>query len=330
MVSEHPLVSIVILNWNCKRFLASCIEGVLVQTYSPIELILMDNASQDDSVAWVQEHYPDLRLIVNPDNLGFARAHNFGIRQTQGRYYVPLNPDVTLTPDYVAEMVKALEVEVEVGSASGRVYFSDAQGQPAKYLYTTGHLLTKNRKPANRGYKRLDVGQYEQKDYIFGVNGACPLYRRAMLEDVAIDGQFFDETFFIYGEDRDLGWRAQLLGWKSIYVPTAIAYHQGKGTGGLGTPFVQYQYARNRYLGIYKNDILAQFIIDLPYILLYEVLWQGYVLLTDPRRSVAHAKAWVDFVRLLPQAHKARKKIQARQRVTPQYMRSLFTGMVLR
>jgi GT2 family glycosyltransferase len=329
-MTDCPLVSIVILNWNCGRFLPACIDSVLNQTYAPIDLTIMDNASEDGSVEWVRGHYPDLQLIENKDNLGFAKAHNVGIRQTRGSYYLPLNPDVVLTPTYVAEMVAALEDEERVGSASGRVYFTDDDGNPTRKLYTTGLLLTRNRMPANRGYKRKDTGQYETKDYIFGVNGACPLLRRTALEDMAIDGQYFDETFFLYAEDRDLAWRAQLLGWKSIYVPQAIAYHHGKGSGGLNESYIQLQFALNRYLEIFKNDLASHFLMDLPYILLYEILWQGYIFLTNPRRTVAHIKALIEFVRLLPQAHRMRKLVQARRTVTPQYMRSLFVGMVLR
>jgi GT2 family glycosyltransferase len=329
-MKNRPRVSIVILNWNCKRFLRGCLDSVLNQTLDATEIILMDNASSDGSAAWVRDHYPDLRMIENTDNLGFARAHNLGIRETSGTYYLPLNPDVILTPTYVAEMVAALDEERDVGSATGKIYFMDADGNPTRRLYTTGHLLTKNRKPSNRGYKREDVGQYENRDYVFGVNGSCPLYCRAMLEDVAIYGQYFDETFFLYGDDYDLGWRAQLLGWKALYVPQAIAYHRGKGSGGLNTPFIQSQYARNRYLEIFKNDIASHFAMDLPYILLYELLWQAYILLTSPRRTIANLKAIVDFLRLLPQARRMRREIQARRVVTPGYMRSLFTGMVLR
>jgi GT2 family glycosyltransferase len=329
-MEDNSLVSVVILNWNCRQFLLSCIDSVLEQTYQPIELVFMDNDSEDGSVAWVKENYPHLRTIENHENLGFAKAHNLGIRQTQGHHYMPLNPDVILTPTYIAEMVAALEEDDVLGSASGKVYFTDPEGKPSRRIYTTGHLLTRNRKPSNRGYKQVDEGQFSQKDYIFGVNGACPLLKRAMLDDVAIHEEYFDEAFFLYGDDYDLGWRAQLMGWRSIYVPTAIAYHYGKGSGGLNSPQIQFQYARNRYIEIYKNDLLTHFLLDLPYIIAYEVLWQGYTLLTDPRRTIAHARAIIGFLRLLPETHRKRRKIHARRKVTATYMRSLFTRMVLR
>jgi GT2 family glycosyltransferase len=295
-----------------------------------MELMIIDNASQDGSREWLEKNRFGLKIIANKNNLGFAKAHNMGIRLTNGEYYLPLNPDAFLEPNYVSEMISVLEKEKEVGSASGKVYFADNVGKPTSRIYTTGHLLTKNRKPANRGYKQKDIGQYEKKEYIFGVNGSCPIYRREMLEDVAVDGEYFDETFFLYGDDYDLGWRAQLLGWKSIYVPKAIAYHIGKGTGGFDTPYIRFQYARNRYLEIYKNDIFNHFIRDLPYIISYELLWQGYALLKSPGSMIDHMKALFNFVEMVPETRRKRKLIQSRIKVSPHYIRSLFSKFTLR
>lgn len=331
---KAPLVSIVILNWNCRPYLAACIDSVLSQTYDNIDLMVMDNASTDGSVEFLQERYPYIPIIRNDTNLGFAKAHNKGIRQTKGDYYMPLNPDVVLHPNFVEKLVEAVERKnsagIRVGSASGKVYFADENGNPTNRLYTTGHQLTKNRKPHNRGYKQVDVGQYDQEEFIFGANGACPLYRRDMLEDVCVEGEYFDEMFFLYGDDYDLGWRAQLLGWKCIYVPDAVAYHRGKGSGGLYTPSIQYQYLRNHYLTMLKNDFLSHFVADLPYILFYQLAWQFYILLTDPRRSWAHLRACVDFVRLAPQALRKRRLIHSRVSVQPEYIRSFFAGVIFK
>ncbi len=202
---SEPPVSVVILNWNCKAFLAACIDGVLAQTYPAVDLLLLDNASTDGSVEWLTAAYPRLRIVVNADNVGFARAHNQGIRLTRGPYYLPLNPDVVLTPGFIDEMVAAMEQHPEAGSATGKVYFAPSAPTDDLRIYTTGHLLTRNRRPSNRGYKRKDKGQFEIADYVFGANGACPLLRRTMLDDVAFEGEFFDETFFLYGGERFRG-----------------------------------------------------------------------------------------------------------------------------
>lgn len=329
-----PLVSIVLLNWNCRSFLASCIDSVLNQTYPNIEFMIIDNASTDGSVDFLRENYPELPMILNSANLGFAKAHNEGIRQTRGEYYMPLNPDVVLHPNFVEKLVEAMEEEkskgIRVGAATGKVYFADKYGNPTNIIYTTGHVLTRNRKPHNRGYKQLDSGKYNRREFVFGANGACPLYFRWMLEDVSIEGEYFDEMFFLYGDDYDLGWRAQLFGWKCIYVPDAIAYHSGKGSGGLHTPFIQYQYLRNHYLTLLKNDFLSHFLADLPFIIIYQCLWQFYIFLVNPRRGWTHLRAFADFIRLAPHAAKKRRLIHSRKSVSPEYIRSLFVGIIFK
>jgi GT2 family glycosyltransferase len=327
---REGLVSAVILSWNSRRFLLDCIASALAQTYPAIELIVMDNDSSDDSVDLVRSHYPGLPVIVNDCNLGFARAHNKGIRETDGEFYMPLNPDVRLSDNFVAEMVKAARLAEDIGSASGKIYFSDENG-PTDRLYSAGHLLPKNRKLANRGYKKKDAGKYGQIDYIFGPDGACPLYKRAMLEDVQMDGQYFDENFFVYAEDYDLCWRGQWLGWRSIYTPHAVAYHYGRGSGGFSSPSIQYQFARNHYMTILKNDYIPHLLLDLPYILLWELIWQTHTLLTNPRRILANVRGYYDAcVREMPTVLRRRRELQARKRTTPRYMRSLFVGMTLR
>jgi GT2 family glycosyltransferase len=326
---REGLVSVVILNWNSRQFLLDCIASVRAQTYPAIELQVMDNNSSDGSVELVRSHHPDLAVIVNNSNLGFAQAHNHGIRDANGEFYMPLNPDVILTENFVTEMVQAARMADDVGSVSGKIYFSDENG-PTDRIFSTGHLLPKNRKSANRGYKRQDTGQYDRVDYVFGPNGACPLYKRSMLEDIQMDGQYLDEHFFLYAEDYDLCWRAQLSGWRCIYTPRAVAFHRGRGTGGFDSLFIQYQFARNHYMTILKNDHFSHLLLDTPYILLWELIWQAHTLATDPRRLIAHLWAYVGFMRAVPAVLRQRRQVQARRRVTPRYMRSLFVGMVLR
>jgi len=329
MSARPGVVSVVILNWNSKQHLLDCIASALAQTWPAVEVFLMDNASTNDSVELARSHYPALPVIQNGANLGFARAHNKAMRETVGEFYMPLNPDVILSENFCAEMVRAIRQADDIGSAQGKIFFSDERGGSER-IFSTGHLLTKNRKSANRGYKRIDTGKYEQMDFIFGPNGACPLYRRAMLEDIQMDGQCFDENYFLYGEDYDLCWRAQWLGWCSIYTPCAVAYHVHRGTGGFDLPFIQCQFARNQYMTVLKNDHIPYLLLDTPYILLWELIWQMHTLLTNPRRVLSNLRAYVGFMRAIPVVLRQRRQLNARKRVTPRYMRSLFTGMVLR
>jgi GT2 family glycosyltransferase len=241
---------------------------------------------------------------------------------------MPLNPDLVLLPDYVTEMVKAIQQHERIGSVSGKLMFMMEDGRETDLIYSTGHLLTRSRSPTNRGYKKRDVGQYEQVEPIFAANGAAPLYRRAMLEDVALGDEYFCEDFFVYGEDHDLGWRSQLRGWQCFYTPHAVGYHCGFGSGGIHTSFVQVQFTRNRYLTLVRNDCLTHFLGDLPYVLMYELIWQLSRLVRSPRRLLAHWRGLVEAAKAIPRARQARDEIQQRRRVSPGYIRAFYTSQL--
>lgn len=316
-------VTIAILNWNSRDMLSRCMDSVKQQTYPAVELLFLDNASSDGSVEFVQKRYPDVPVKAFPENLGFAKAHNWAIRRSNSPYYMPLNPDVVLMPEYVAQMVEAIERDNRIGSVSGKLFFMTEEGQKTDLLYTTGTLMTKSRSPTNRGYRERDRGKYERIEPVFCANGAAPLYRRAMLEDVSLDGDYFCEDFFIYGEDRDLGWRSQLRGWQCLYMPLAVGYHVGFGSGGIHSFHVQLQFTRNRYLTLIRNDRLIDLLVDLPYILMYELIWQLSRVIISPKRLPAHWLAFLEVLRNLPYTLQARRNIQGRRRVPPEYIRSL-------
>jgi GT2 family glycosyltransferase len=213
-----------------------------------------------------------------------------------------------------------------VGAVSGKLLFMTRAGDKTDQIYTTGHLLTRSRAPVNRGYKQKDVGQLENLEMIFAANGAAPLYRREMLEDVSINDDFFCEDFFMYGEDHDLGWRAQLQGWKCAYAPKAIGYHVGFGSGAIRNFYIRSQFTRNRYLTLIRNDQLLDFVIDLPYILAYELIWQAYTLFHSPKRLPAHWIGILQAIGAIGKTYTARKEIQQRRRVERGYIRSFFVS----
>ncbi|MCL5960305.1 MAG: hypothetical protein M1358_13520, partial [Chloroflexi bacterium] len=174
------------------------------------------------------------------------------------------------------------------------------------------------RRPRDRGQGEKDRGQYDNSTLIFAACGAAPLYRRRMLEDVAIDGRYMDENFFAFYDDIDLGWRARLLGWRSVYAPQAVAYHLRSGIdrlthkpGNRLQQQVQTHAVKNRYLMIVKNDCLTDFVRDLPFVVLGDVPRIGYILLFRPQLL----RAWWLFWRLLPYALKQRRVIAAKKRM---------------
>ena len=220
-----PLVSIGLVTWNSAVHLPACLDAIARQGYANRELIVVDNASTDPSTDLVVRDYPQARVIRNVENTGYCHAHNQAIGASKGTYYLPLNPDATMQPDYLSALVSALEERSDYGSAAGKL-LQPAENNQIPRLDSTGLFIDRQRRQYLRGYGEEDTGQFDHAEEVFGVDGAAPLYRREMLEDIRIDGQYFDESFFIHKEDVDLAWRARLLGWRCWYTPEAVAVHQ--------------------------------------------------------------------------------------------------------
>ncbi len=320
-------VSVNILNTNERKYLERTLPLILEQTYPEFEVTLIDNASTDGSVEYVRENFPGVRIIENDENLGYTGGHNRGIRETDGDYVMLLNADIFLRPDFIEKKVKTIETDGRVGMAEGKLLQirPDETGFPEYKIFDSiGLAINKMRKNCDRGYGIEDKGQYDRQEYVFGPSGATPLYRREMLEDIRIGDEYFDSTFFIYREEVDLAWRAQLLGWKCLYNPEAVAYHvrgySPKNRKETPRYFRQLQF-RNRYLMLVKNESPLNLLIHLPFFLAYEVLQFGYVVLREPHLF----RAYLQFFRHLPEAMRKRRIISSKKRVSNSYMRQWFT-----
>ena len=318
------LVSVNILNSNGIYFLKSCLESVLKQSYKPIEINFIDNASIDNSVEFIQRNYPQLNMFINKINLGYAAGHNNGIGYAKGHHVLLLNPDVVLTPDYIANLVAVMELDKKIIAAQGKLLLMDSNvsAKDEQRLDTTGIFIGKNRRNYDRGHGEIDCGKHDEREFIFGASGAACLYKKDILEDIKIDGDIFDSAFFMYREEVDLSWRAQLLGWKCMYVPSAVAYHCRNYAPGrrkqMPRWMKQLQY-RNRYLMIIKNELPVTFIAHLHHILIFEILSFFYVLFREPFLL----RAWPDIFRLLPEMLRKRRLIMRKRRVHAKYMISL-------
>jgi GT2 family glycosyltransferase len=319
-----PSVSVVIVTWNHKPFLLDCLEAVLAQDYSPLDVTVVDNGSQDGSPEWVAGHYPAVRLRAFDENRGFAYAFNWGVRHTDGDLVLSLNPDTVARQRFVREMVGALERAESDGEPIGSVAPKLLSMADPAILDSTGLFIDRRRRPYDRGQGEVDRGQYDGQPLVFGACGAAALYRRLMLEDVALDGEYYDESFFAYYEDADLAWRAQLRGWGCAYAPGAVASH----ARGWGDTLRKRGHAikdasgprlalRNRYLMIVKNDALGHFLADLPLILGAEVPRLAYAALTRPGVLLG----LVDLARALPAALRKRRAIRSRRTVDDSALR---------
>ncbi len=287
-MTEKPLVSIGLVTWNSADSLQECLDGLLEQEYSNVELLVVDNASTDHSLKIIQDRYPNCWIMKNQENRGYCGAHNQAIRESQGAYYLALNPDVVMKPDYVLRMVEALEENPECGSASGKLWQSSG-GTTPNIIDTTGLFINRHRRQYLRGHGEEDQGQYDSGGEIFGVDGAAPLYRRAMLEDIQVDGQYFDEQFFAHKEDVDLAWRGKLFGWRCWYEPRANAIHPRSFRPGKRKPIaseVRTLAVKNRYLLLIKNESKAGWRRDAIRIASYDLQIIIYILLFE-RQSLA-------------------------------------------
>lgn len=250
------LISIIVVNYNSGHQLPRCLASLQRQTWRNFEVIVVDNASTDNSMAHL-DAYPEVRKVYNTTNRGFAAGQNQGIAVAQGEYILALNYDLVMLPDFLEQLVNALAKDREAGWACGKMLNMTSDGKASHTIYAVGHVLPPDRFAKLRGNGEVDHGQYDQAEYVIGAPGAAALYKREMVEDISFEGQFFDESFFTWGEDVDVDWRAHNRGWKCLYVPAAVVYHQGHVGEVYQEPFRSFYVRttiRNRWLMILANE----------------------------------------------------------------------------
>lgn len=224
-------VSVTIVTYNSARYIERCLHYLLASEPSPFPVIVVDNASTDDTRDILDRFSPRIQAIYNTVNSGFAGGQNQAIAHTQTPWVLALNPDVRVTPGFLSRLVEAGIQKGKIGTVCGKLLAMKADFQTpfesgeAAVIDSTGMYFTSELRHFDRGSQTQDEGQYEADELVFGATGAAALYRRAMIDDISIGGEFFDEDFFAYREDADLSWRAQLLGWNCLYTPSAVAFH---------------------------------------------------------------------------------------------------------
>lgn len=267
-------VSVIILNWNGRHFLERCILALQAQTYRDFETVLVDNGSTDGSVPFLRERFPHVQLIINEENQGFSGANNQAIRATDSEFVVTLNNDTEAEPNWLEELVRAINADERVGACASKMLFAHEPGM----INSAGIALDRAGIAWDwRGGETDDPAERQAVD-VFGACAGAALYRRAMLDDIGL----FDERFFAYLEDVDLAWRARWAGWSALFVPTARVVHFYSGTGGEGSHFKNRLLGRNKTWVIAKNYPWPQVLWYLPIILLYDLgsipytlIWRG-------------------------------------------------------
>jgi GT2 family glycosyltransferase len=254
----RDIVSVTVVTYNSGRFIKRCLESVLEQKYGSLEVVVIDNASTDGTVDLLEQFSDRCRIYYNDENLGFAAAQNQAIALAGGDWVLTLNPDVLLLPNFIQALVEAGQADPKVGSVCGKLLtIRPSFDLPEKELVdSTGIYFTPALRHLDRGSQEVDNGHYLNFEYVFGATAAAALYRRQMIEDISIDGEFFDPDFFVYREDADVAWRAQLMSWRCIYSPLARGYHVRAvlpGNRRALPPVINMHSVKNRFLMRIKN-----------------------------------------------------------------------------
>ncbi len=304
-------LSIVIPNWNGKRFLKTCLDSLRNQTAPHIEVIIVDNNSSDGSQVLIKSHYPEVRLIELATNRGFTGACNTGIDAACGEFVALLNNDTEADERWAEELIAAFDARPEAGIVASKMLLFDQRDR----LHTAGDFFTTDGRAGNRGAWQTDSGQYDKAQFVFSACGGSAAYRRAMLDEIGA----LDDDFFFLLEDVDIAWRAQLAGYKVWYAPSAVVHHHLSATGGGVT--ASYYDGRNGIWIIVKNmpsSLLWKYrrpIVRRQLSLAWQALkaWRG-------KEARARLRGMAVGLFTLGASLSKRRRIQARKRVADDYI----------
>ena len=251
-----PFFSVVIPNYNGQRHLAGLFAALEKQTFSDFEVILADDASSDASVAYTEDAHPLVRVLTNRHNLGFVGNANAAVDAALGQVIVLLNNDTEPDPAWLAELAKSVCQHPDAAIVASKLLLYDQRER----IHTTGDLMGLDGIPRNRGVWEEDRGQYDGQTEIFGGCGGAMAIRKDVWQ--ALGG--FDDDFWMYLEDVDFAFRAQLAGWKAVYAPAARVYHKLSSSG--GDDLSSFYVGRNTLWTIAKNMPTALLLGNLPQI----------------------------------------------------------------
>jgi GT2 family glycosyltransferase len=305
--SSPSFISVVVVNYNGRRYLERCLDSLAAQTYPTFETIVVDNASTDGSAEWLAARFSQVRVVCAPRNLGFAAGNNLGIRiataknagQARGEFIVTLNNDTEVEPDFLERLAAPLADEQVGMCAALMLEFErrdrvDAAGIGIDRAGFAWNLL------AGRAASRVGAARE-----VWGACAGAALYRVAMLDEIGL----FDEDYFGFYEDVDLAWRARGAGWKCTVVPDARVYHVHGGSFRQGSEQKLYLLARNRWWTLLKNYPMPALALNLPLIVGADLVALAHSLIHQ--RSLAPLRGRVAAWRDLRRVWRKRRVVQA-------------------
>lgn len=296
-ILNYPKVAIIILNWNRKEDTIECLESLKNITYSNYEILLIDNGSTDGSVECLKKRYPEIELVENETNLGYAEGNNVGIRRAMGKgadYVLLLNNDTVVDQDFLGELVTVAESDLMIGFVGPKVYYYNYEGRKDIINFAGGNLNMWKGKAWHIGINEIDRGQYDRIKDVDYIEGSCLLANKEMLIKIGL----LDQVYFAYWEDNDLCKRGYAVGYRSVFVPMAKIWHKTSASN-IGTVKLYYL-TRNRIWFIRKNATYLQHIYFLIYFFGYQFWYISGVLLLyfrDLKRLNSFFNAVIDGMR---------------------------------
>lgn len=304
-MAEKPLVSIIILNYNAGQLLIECVDSILKTDYPNLEIIVVDNASKDQSHQNCKKKFPSIILVENKENLGYCEGNNVGIRIANGEYIVILNPDTLAEPDWLTKLVTAYE-KYGVGLYQPKFLTTTDHS----ILMSTGNMIQIFAFGYSRGKGKRDDGQYDHVESIGYASGTCLFTSSKVLRELGM----FDPFLFAYHDDLDVGWRAAMLGIKSYYVPDSVIYHPPEGFSFKWSPLKYYLLERNRYYCLLTHYSRSTFYKMLPTLILVEIAVFIFYLKKGMIRS--KLKASFDIIKNRKKINKRYYEIQAQRKLS--------------
>jgi len=268
---SSPSVAVVILNWNGKSFLEKFLPSVMESTYKNLNVIVADNASDDDSIDFLKKYYPAVKILLSNTNEGFAKGYNSALKQVSTDYYILLNSDIQVTPGWIEPVISLMESDEKIGACQPKI-LSFKQRKQFEYAGACGGFIDKLGYPFTRGRIfetcEIDSGQYDNSTQIFWATGAALFVRARVFHE--LNG--FDEFFFAHQEEIDLCWRMQRKGYSIYVVPSSVVYHVGGGTLPMGDRKKVYLNFRNNLVMMTKNLPVLERIWKIPLRIILDII----------------------------------------------------------
>ncbi|QDW25073.1 glycosyltransferase family 2 protein [Pedobacter sp. KBS0701] len=306
----NPSVAVVILNWNGKAYLEQFLPGILLSEYDNLQIVVGDNGSTDDSVSFLQENFPTVKIIQNDQNYGFAGGYNKVLERVEADYFILLNSDVEVVPNWIKPIISLMESDAQIAVAQPKIKWQLNKNQ-FEYAGAAGGYLDIYAFPFCRGrlfnVYEFDNGQYNEQKEIFWASGAAFFIKSKCWKEAG----GLDADLFAHMEEIDLCWRLKNLSYKIMYCPDAEVYHVGGGTLQTENPFKTYLNFRNNLIIMQKNLPAGDAIFRITIRMFIDfIAWWHFLLTGKPKFTMAVTKGHWHFLKSLSKTNKKRKAVQ--------------------